>query len=384
MPGVADIGVFATGALSLRTPDGAERVWAEVVSGNLFEMLGVELAAGRRFTADDDRVPGGHPVAMVSHAFWQRRLGGRADVVGSVLSLNGQAFTVIGVTAPGFQGTQPLIALDVFLPVAMQQTLIPGDRLAARGSGWLQGLVRLAPGATLAEAQAGFDVVSAQLAQAYPGVNEGRRLRVYELWRTPSGGSGMVLPVMAVLGGLVAVLLALVCANMASLMLARATGRQRELAVRRSLGASRAQVVRLLVAESVVLAAAGGVLAAWVAQWSGALLDAFIPPMPIPVSIDAGLNLRVLAFASAVSLTAGVLVGLVPGLQASRTDLLTPLKAGTGGTVASWGQGRLRQGLIVVQVALALVLLVSAGLFGRALDAAQRLTGFSARRESSA
>lgn len=379
-PGVEGVAVFGTGALSLRTTDGAERVWGEVVSGNMFELLGVRAAQGRLLTPDDDRVPGGHPVVVVSHAFWQRRLGGSRDAVGSTLTLNEQAFTIVGITDPGFHGTQPLIALDVFLPVAMQQTLIPGDRLTARGSGWLQGLVRLSPGATLPEAQAGLDVVAARLAREHPNTNGGRGLRLYELWRQPSGGTGMVLPVMAVLGGLVATLLALICANMASLLLARASGRQRELAVRRSLGASRGQVVRLLVTESVLMALAACVLAAGLARWSGALLDAFIPPMPIPIAIDAGLNLRVLAFATLVSLVAGVLVGLVPAVQASRADLLTPLKEGASGAIAVWRRGRLRQGLIVAQVALALVLLVSAGLFVRALDAARRLDpGFGAR-----
>jgi len=380
VPGVAGVAVFGTGALSLRTAEGAERVWGEVVSGNMFDLLGVGAAQGRLLTPDDDRVPGGHPVVVVSHAFWQRRLGGRPDPVGSTLTLNEQAFTVVGVTPPDFHGTQPLIALDVFVPVAMQQTFIAGDRLQARGSGWLQGLVRLAPGATLAEAQAGADVVARRLAAEYPDVNAGRGLRLYELWRQPSGGTGMLLPVMAVLGGLVATLLALVCANMASLLLARASGRRRELAVRRSLGASRGQVVRLLMAESVVLALVAGVLASALARWSGDILRAFIPPMPIPIAIDAGLNVRVLLFSTLVSLAAGLLLGVFPSLQASKIDLLTPLKEGTGGSVASWRRGRVRQGLIVLQVALALVLLVSAGLFLRTLDAARTLDpGFDAR-----
>ncbi len=185
---------------------------------------------------------------------------------------------------------------------------------------------------------------------------------------------------MAVLGGVVAVLLALVCANMAGLLLARASGRQRELAVRVSLGASRWQVVRLLLAETTVLAAAAGGLAALVTIWSGNLLYAFIPPLPIPIAIDAGLNVRVLAFSSAVSLVAGLALGLLPGLQASRGDLVAPLKDGAamGGSAR---RGRLRQGLIVAQVALALVLLVSAGLFLRTLVAAERLdVGFAARQ----
>lgn len=381
VPGLADLAIHTAGTLSMRTPEGAERVWGQIVSGNMFEMLGVQPALGRLIGPDDDRVPGGHPVVAVSHAFWQRRLGGRADAVGSTITLNEQPFTVIGVTPPAFHGTQPMVALDVFVPVAMQKAFIPGDRLAARGSGWLQGLARLGPGASLADVQAGLDVAAARLATTYPDVNAGRGLRVFPLWRQPSGGTGMLLPVMAVLGGLVAVLLALVCANMAGLLLARASGRQRELAVRRSLGASRWQVMRLLVTESVVVAMTAGAAATLLARWSGDLFRAFIPPVPLPITIDAGLNPRVLIFSTAISLVAGLALGLVPGVQASGGDMVTPLKDGSAGSGARWRRGRLRQGLIVAQVSLSLVLLVSAGLFLRALDAARLIDpGFSTRR----
>ena len=380
LPGVERMAVFTAGALSLRGTENAERIWGAVVSGNLFETLGVSAARGRVFTPDDDRTPGGHPVAVVTDRAWRTRFNAREDIVGTTIVLNEQTFTVIGVTPPGFHGPQALIALDVFIPAAMQTTFINGDRLAARGSGWLQGLVRLAPGASLESVQASLDVVAQRLAAAYPEANAERGLRLFPLWRQPTGGTAQLLPVMAVLGGVVAVLLALVCANMAGLLLARASGRQREFAVRVSLGASRWQVVRLLVAETTVLALVAGGLATLVTVWSGNLLFAFIPPLPIPIVIDAGLNLRVLVFSSAVSLVAGLLLGLLPGVQATRSDLVGPLKDGAnmGGSAT---RGRLRQSLIVAQVALALVLLVSAGLFLRTLMAAERLdVGFSARQ----
>lgn len=380
IPGIRSVAAFSAGALGVRTDDGTERVWGAVVTGNLFETLGVGAAVGRVFTPDDDRVPGGHPVAVLTHSAWQRRYGGRPDIVGTTIVLKDQPFTVIGVTPPGFHGPQALIGLDLFIPVAMLGTLMPADRLTARGSAWMSTLVRLAPDATVAEAQAGLDVVARQLATAYPDANRDRGMRLFPLWRQPSGGTAQLLPVMAVLGGVVAILLALVCANMAGLLLARASGRRRELAVRVSLGASRWQVVRLLVAETTLLAATAGALAAVVTVWSGNLLYAFIPPLPIPIAIDAGLNLRVLLFSSAVSLAAGLLLGLLPGLQASRADLVTPLKDGAamGGSAR---RGRLRQGLIVAQVALALVMLVSAGLFLRTLVAADRVDlGFGARQ----
>lgn len=380
IPGVRSVAAFSAGALGVRTDDDTERVWGAVVSGNLFETLGVGAALGRVFTPDDDRVPGGHPVAVLTHSAWQRRYGGRPDIVGTKLVIKDQPFTIIGVTPRGFHGPQALIGLDLFIPAAMLGSLVPADRHTARGSSWMTALVRLAPNASMSEAQAGLDVVARRLAATYPEANRDRGLRLFPLWRQPSGGTAQLLPVMAVLGGVVAVLLALVCANMAGLLLARASGRRRELAVRVSLGASRGQVVRLLVAETTLLAVVAGALAAVVTVWSGNLLYAFIPPLPIPIAIDAGLNVRVLLFSSAVSLAAGLLLGLLPGLQASRADLVTPLKDGAamGGSAR---RGRLRQSLIVAQVALALVMLVSAGLFLRTLVVADRVDlGFAARQ----
>lgn len=381
VPGVTDLAVYATGSVSWRTEQSAERVWVQVLSGNMFDLLGVHPAMGRLIGPEDDRVPGQHPVAVVSHTFWQRRLQARPDVVGSPLILNEQAFTIIGVAPAGFNGAQPLMAMEVFLPVAMEQAFIRGDRLRDRRNGWLQALVRLDPEISRADLQAGLDVAAARLASAYPGANEGRGLRVFPLWRQPSGGAAVLLPVMAVLGALVATLLALVCANMAGLLLARASGRQRELAVRRSLGASRWQVARLLMTESLVIASIAGLLAVLTAAWSGDLLRAFFPPVPLPIVIDAGVNLRVWLFSTAVSLGAGLLLGLLPSLQASGGNLVTPLKEATAGSGTRWRRGRLRQGLIVVQVAISLVLLVSGGLFLRTLDAARAVDpGFAARR----
>lgn len=380
LPGVEAVAVFSAGALSLRTPAGAERLWGAVVSGNLFDLLGVTAAHGRVLSPDDDVTPGGHPVAVLSHQAWRRRFGGRPDVIGTTLIINEHPFTVVGVAAPGFHGPQPLIALEVFIPVAMQGAFIAGNRLEARTSGWLQTLVRRAPGTDLAVIQRGLDVAAARLAAAHPDANDARGLRVFPLWRQPSGGSAQLLPVMSVLAGVVALLLALVCANLAGLLLARASGRQRELAVRVSLGATRAQIVRLVVTETTVLAVVAGAAAALVTSWSGPLLLSFIPPLPLPIAIDAGLSARVALVATVLAAGAGILVGLVPGWQAARGSLVAPLKDGaaSGGTART---GRLRQVLIVGQVAAAMVLLVSAGLFVRTLDAARTLdVGFQARQ----
>lgn len=375
-----DLAVFATTAMSLGTDAGAERVWGQLFSGNMFDLLGVRAARGRLLTEADDRTPGAHPVVVLSHTFWQQRFGGNDRVLGQTLRLNGQAFTVVGVTAPGFRGTQAALGYDLFVPMMMERTFFAGDRLQKRGDGWLQALARRAPGRGLADVQAELDVVAARMVLAYPDVNDGRGLRAFELWRSPNGGQNMLMPAFAVLGGIVGLLLLLVCANLAGLLLARAAGRGRELALRHALGANRARLVQQLLVESTLLAALGGAVGVVAARWSGALLRAFIPPLSVPIAIDAGISWRVAFFTAAVSLAAGLALGLLPAWQASRASIRTALQEGSGAST-TWRKGRLRQGLVVVQVAVALVLLASAGLFVRSMKAARQLDpGFGARQ----
>ncbi|MEZ5287308.1 MAG: ABC transporter permease [Vicinamibacterales bacterium] len=378
-PGVRDVAVFGTGAVSMRTPDGAERVWGELVSGNLFDMLGVNAAQGRLLTPADDVTPGGHPVVAVSHAFWQRRLGGRTDVVGSTLTLNEHAFTVVGVTPPGFHGTQPLIALEVFIPVAMQEVVIPGDRLRARK--------RMAPGPGTAGAgrhprrgagrarrrgrAAGRDLPGRQRRPRPAPL----RTVASTLGRDGHGPPGDGRPRRA--GRAAPDAGVRQHGKPAAGARERTAARARRAAIARREPGTGDPVDGDRERDPALTA---GILASGLARWSGTLLDWFIPPMPIPVAIDAGLNLRVLVFATLVSLIAGVLVGLVPALQASRIDLVTPSRMAPP-VRWPWRRGRAREGLIVAQVALALVLLVSAGLFVRALDAARQLDpGFHATR----
>jgi predicted permease len=377
---IDDIAVFATTAMSLRTPAGADRVWGQLVSGNLFALLGVQPAAGRLIAESDDGAAGGHPVVVISYDFWQRRFGGRADAIGQTLTLNGRPFGIVGVAPPRFKGTQVALAFDVFVPMAMQPVFYQGDRLVDRSQGWLQALARRAPGRSLAEVQAQLDVIAARLARSHPETNDGRGLRAFAMWRAPTGGQTVLLPAFAVLSGLVGLLLFLVCANLAGLLLARASERTRELALRHALGAARSRLIRQLVVESVVLALLGGLVGVVAARWSGALLMAFLPPLAIPIAIDAGVSTRVAAVTFGLSVAAGILLGILPAWQASRVSVRASLQDGSGASVA-WRRGRLRQGLVVAQVALALVLLVSAALFVRSMRAAGRMDpGFSTRQ----
>ena len=375
-----DVAVFGTAAMSLGATGGAERIWGQLFSGNMFQLLGVRAARGRLFSENDDETPGGHPVVVLSHRFWQRRFDGRDAVVGETLRLNGQPFTVVGVAAPAFRGTQAALGFDVFVPVTMARTFFAEDRLGDRGHGWLQALVRLAGGRGVPALQTELDVLASRLAAAYPGANEGSGLRAFELWRAPTGGQRVLRPAFAVLGGIVGLLLFLVCANLAGLLLARAAGRHRELALRHALGANRARLVQQLMVESVLLAALGGALGVVAASWSGTLLAAFVPPLSIPLQIEAGVSWRVAFFTLVVSVAAGVALGVLPAWQASRASLRTGVQEAAGAS-ATWRKGRLRQGLVVAQVALALVLLVSAGLFVRSMGAARQLDpGFGTRQ----
>ena len=339
----------------------------------MFDLLGVPPAIGRLIGESDSRARGAHPVVVISHDFWQRRFGGRADALGQVLTLNGTPFTVIGVAAPRFKGTQVALHFDVFVPVMMEPVFYQGDRLRDRTHGWLQALARVNHGYTLRQVQAELDVLAARLARSHPDPNQDRGLRAFEMWRAPNGGQSMLMPAFAVLSGIVGLLLLLVCANMAGLLLARASGRTRELALRHALGANRFRLIRQLLVESVLLAVLGGLVGLVAARWSGALLMAFMPPLTIPIGVDAGLSARVALFTFGLSLLAGVVLGILPAWQASRVSVRASLQSGSGASVP-WRRGRLRQCLVVAQVAVALVLLVAAALFVR-FDARRRPDG---------
>ena len=377
---VEDVLAYRVVAMNLRTTGGPERVWGEIVSANYFDLLGVQPALGRGFRPEEDRTPDAAPVAVFSDAYWRNHLGADPSIVGRTVTLNGRAFSVVGIAPPSFRGNATGLGLDVWVPMAMQTTVVPGDRLNQRGNGWLQVMARLKPGVSLARAQAGFDVVAGNLAGAYPE-NDGRGLRVYPLWRAPGTGGAIMLPVLSILSGVVGIVLLIACANVASLLLARAAGRRRETAVRLALGASRAQLVRQLLTESLLLAVAGGLVGALAAWWTAGLLPAFIPPSGTPIALDATLNAPVLAFAVILTVGSAFVFGLVPALQGSTSSLSTTLKEGSGSVASTPRRARVRRALVVGQVALSVVLLVSAGLFLQTLRHAQALDpGFSLRQ----
>lgn len=348
--------------LDLDRGENAEQVTGQVVSWNFLSLLGVRPAVGRFFTAEEDSVPGAHPVVVLSHGFWQRRFGGDRGIVGRTLLLNGQAATVIGVAEAGFTGIDPL-PIDVWVPTAIVGPLFGLDQWRALPTlALVTFIARLAPGveATAAAAEAASALRHA--AETYPMMDPTPDVRLASLVHAQSGtlASSRTTRVAPLLMGVTALVLVIACANVANLLLARGTARRRETAVRASLGATRGRLVRQHLTESVVLAALGGLAGIALAAAGSRLTRMF----PIPPGA-ADLSLRVLGFACVVTLLSGLAFGIAPAL---RSALVAPADGLKGGDVGVRpGRGRTRRALVALQVALSLVLLSGAGLLIRSL-----------------
>jgi macrolide transport system ATP-binding/permease protein len=377
-PGLEDIIAFRGLAMSLRADGEPTRVWGELVTPNFFTVLRVSPVLGRTFVPSDSAAIGREPVAVISHALWRRLFNADPGVVGRAVTLNGQAFTVVGVAQEGFRGSLVGLTLDVFVPITMQQAVLGGNRLPERGNSFLQVVGRLAAGASIAQAQASASAVAARLAKEYPDANKDRGIRVIPLWK--DGTSALMLPVMALLMGVVGVVLLIACANLAGLLLARVSGRQREIAVRLAVGASRGRLVRQFLVESLLLAVGGGAAGLVLSYWTSGMLNTFLPPTPLPIGFSAGVSATVVLFLVLVTSVAAALFGLVPAFRASRPDVASTLKDAASHATAGARRGRLRQALVVSQVALSLILIGCAALFGRSLQQAQLVDpGFSIR-----
>ena len=373
--------------LSLNTDGTNDRAFGEVVSGNYFNVLGIRMAEGRGFLPEEDTTPGAHPVVVISHKLWQARFGRDPGVVGRSIRINGHPFTVVGVAEEEYSGIVRGLAVDLWIPAMMTAQAMPGSNsLVERGDRGFFLIGRLKPGAGLDQARADFRLIGEQLFKAWPQNwvnirNESRAItllpesesRVMPQFRTP------LVIFVALLMSVVALVLLIACANVANLLLARATARRKEIAIRLSLGAGRGRLMRQLLTESVLLSVLGGLAGLLLAAAGVNLLMAFKPPTPVPVEIDLSADWRVLAFTFGVSLLTGVLFGLAPAISASRPDLVSPLKDDSGAAGTGRGRSRLRGALVVVQVALSLLLLISSGLFLRSLQNASSIDpGFNA------
>src|SRR5262245_60415458 len=313
--------------VSLSRNGNNEKVWGDLVSGNYFDVLGVKPALGRTFLPEEDKTRLSHPVVVISHSLWQTRFGGDPSVVERDVLINGRKFKVIGVAPAGFKGTEVIYTPDIYVPFAMQKWIEPeSNYLDNRGSGNMFAVGRLKPGVSSAQAEASLNLLAAQLAKDFPNENEGLRIQIVPPGFVLPQIRDQMLSVSAGLMGLVALVLLIACVNLANLLLARATERGKEIAVRLSIGASRSRIIRQLLTESVMLAAVGGLVGVALARGGIDSIMALKPPIDIPVTLEPHVDWRVLAFSMIVSVITGVLFGMVPALQATKPDLVPALK----------------------------------------------------------
>jgi predicted permease len=357
--------------------DNLERVAGEVVTHNYFQVLGTRMTLGRGF-GPEQRVRG-EPVAVISHALWQRRFASDPAIIGKSLRMNAREFTIIGVAPAGFSGSFRALVSEVWVPAALGAYVGMSDDFTSRGDRSAFVYARLKRNITLEQARSRMAVVARQLTAAYPEAwtdvtRKGRRISVLpeQETRIPPQIRGAALGFAAILMGTVVLVLLVCCANVAGLLLARAAGRLKEVGIRISLGASRGRIIRQMLTESILLAALGGVVGAAASVWAGqALMAAGTPSqIPIPISLDLTPDYRVLGFTLAITLLTGLVFGLAPALRASRTDVVTALKTDTPALGFGGRRFSLHGALVIGQVALSTLLLVGALLFFRTLRAA--------------
>ena len=368
---------------------------AELVSGNYFPVLGVGAAAGRVFNASDDLFQGGHPLAVISYGYWRSRFAGDRGIIGKKIVVNGSPITIIGVSQQGFDGVEPGYGPQIRIPITMQDSLPPNQpypQLNNRRRRFIQVFGRLKPGMALERAKAGLQPLFHQILErevqdaAFAKASPYSKQQFLKMWMdTLPGSKGhsqlrqqFSKPLLALMA-IVALVLLIACSNLANLLIARASARQKEIAVRLALGAGRWRLIRQLLVESILLSFIGGAAGLALAVWMDRILISFQPPDIWGIALSVAPDAIILMFTLLISLLTGILFGLVPALQATRPVLATTLKD-EAGSVAGGASAGLRKSLVVAQVALSLLLLVGAGLFIQSLSKLKELDpGFQTR-----
>jgi len=360
--------------MSLTGKGKPERVWGTVASANYFDVLGVRPILGRGFLPVEDEKPGGAPVAVISYRLWQTHFGANPGVVGQTIEINLHPYTIVGVAPAVFQGSQTGIRSEIWVPVMMEEQLLPrSDLLHDHHYFWFVVLGRLKPGVEPKQAQEEMTVLLKREVKNYPEEHRGHdSVTVYQLWRSPFGANqflAVLLPMLMTIAGLV---LLLACANVANLMLVRSVARRRETAIRMSLGASRWRLVRQVLVESLMLALAGGVVALLITFWTAGTFMKFVPATDFPISLGIRVDHAVLLATMVISVLTGVIFGILPALRSSSAAPVAVLKEDTGSASGGLRKARLASGLVVAQISLSLLLLICAGLFIRSFMRAQQ------------
>ncbi|HET7221370.1 MAG TPA: ABC transporter permease [Vicinamibacterales bacterium] len=357
----------------------AERVYGTLVSGNYFNVLGTRPAVGRLLDDRDDVTRGGHAVAVISHRLWEERFGSNPDIAGQTIALNGHQFTIVGVAPRGFQGTT-LIQPDVWLTMSMMSEAAPrmtGRMFTERQIVWLVMGGRLKPGVSVAQAQGEMDAIASALRQEYPDDYRDRGIAVAHSALVP-GRIGIAAAFLGLLMAIAGVVLVITCVNVTGMMLARATARRREIAIRLAIGAGRTRIVGQMLIEAMIIFAAGGIGGFLLSGWLRSLLLAVLPQLPFPIALDLSTDWRVTGFTVLLCALAAIGSALVPALHSSRADLVRSLKA--DGMDAVRSRIRLRSAFVVGQITMSILLVIVAGLFFRALHLAATITpGFDPR-----
>jgi predicted permease len=364
---------FGIWPMSITEGEKPERIFGSLVSANYFQVLGVKPLLGRPFVEAEESTAGGAPVAVISYRLWKNRYQGNPGVLGQTISLSKHLFTIVGVAPPEFQGSYTALRFDIWVPLVMNNQLVPGDdRLHARGETWLNVLGRLRPGVTREQAQSELDGDFQAIVQQYPDTHLSlKHVTLVPLWRAPGANTifSVVMPMLMAVAGL---LLLLTCANVANVMLVRAVSRMRELAVRLSLGASRARLIRQLLIEALLLALVGGTAALLVTLWDSRFFMDMAPHSELPIWVNVHLNQSVFLFTLIVSITTAVLFGTIPAIRASAISPIAALKDEATSVAGGRNKARLSSVLAIAQISLSLLLLISASLFVQSFHKAQQ------------
>ncbi len=351
-----------------------QRIMTSYVSGNFFEGLGLKPAAGRLLLPSEGEVLGSDPVIVLGYDFWKEKFQGDSSVVGRAATVNGHPFTIVGVAPRGFNGVQSFVKVEAYLPIS--QSIIEGTSAEALNKWENRGLTvygRLRHGVTLRQATADLGVIAQSMMRQHPDIEKKIDIQAFPepTLRIPTGNPNTMYIMAALFLSLAGMVLLLACVNVANLVLVRATVREREMAIRTALGASRSRLLRQMITESVALALMGGVMGVVLGMWASTALSRINPHADLPVNLSFAFDWRIFLYSFAIALLAGIVVGIVPALRIARANVNTVLHEGRRGVTR--GRHRFRDGLVAFQIAGSLVLLVVAGLFVRSLTAMQTM-----------